>query len=87
MVCADHVEGDEGQPVDGVDAVGEQDEPGLIEPTGTFPGFEGIQCCRDDQEEGEEQTDKTCVNTYIKSLITNQKECFSVNNYPNKPES
>ena len=42
VVGADEVEGDEGEPVDGVDAVGEQDESRLIEPPGTLPGLEGV---------------------------------------------
>ena len=88
MICADHVEGDEGEPVDGVDAVGEQNEPCLVEPTRTFPGFEGIQRCGNDQEEWKEQTYKTCVNTYISFLVSQTYLCFSViNYYQNKPES
>ena len=66
MVGADHVERDKGEPVYGVDAVGEEDEPSFVEATRTFPSFESIQGCWDDQQEGEEQTYKTCVNTYIK---------------------
>ena len=42
VVGADQVERDEGQPVDGVDAVGEQDESRLVEPPGTLPGLEGV---------------------------------------------
>ena len=55
MVGADHVERDEGEPVYGVDAVGEEDEPRLIEPARTFPGLEGVESGRDDEEEGEEE--------------------------------
>ena len=42
VVGADKVQGNEGEPVDGVDAVGEQDESRLIEPPGTLPGLEGV---------------------------------------------
>ena len=55
MVGADHVERDEGEPVYGVDAVGEEDEPRLIEPARTFPGLEGVESGRDDEQEGEEE--------------------------------
>ena len=55
MVRAHHVEGDEGEPVDGVDAVGEENESRLIEPTGTLSGLEGVESGRDDEKEGEEE--------------------------------
>ena len=42
VVGADEVERDEGEPVDGVDAVGEQDESRLVEAPGTLPGLEGV---------------------------------------------
>ena len=55
MICADHVEGDKCQPVNGVDTVGEQDEAGLIEATGTLAGLEGVESGGDDEEEGEDE--------------------------------
>ena len=63
-VGADHVEGHEGEPVDGVDAVGEEDEPGLVEAARTLPRLEGVERGGDDQEEGEEEPgDEACVHT------------------------
>ena len=62
VVSAHHVQGHEGQPVDRVDAVREQDEPSLIEPARTLPGLERIQSGGDDQEERKEKArHKTCV--------------------------
>ena len=64
VVGADEVEGDEGEPVDGVDAVGEEDEPGLVEAARTLPRLEGVERGGDDQEEGEEEPgDEACVHT------------------------
>ena len=64
LLHADHVEGHEGEPVDGVDAVGEEDEPGLVEAARTLPRLEGVQRGGDDQEEGEEEPgDEACVHT------------------------
>ena len=50
--------------MDGVDAVGEEDEPGLVEAARTLPRLEGVQRGGDDQEEGEEEPgDEACVHT------------------------
>ena len=56
VIGADHVEGDKGQPVDGVDTVGEEDKPGLIEATRTLSSLEGVEGSRDDEEEGEDES-------------------------------
>ena len=50
--------------MDGVDAVGEEDEPGLVEAARTLPCLEGVERGGDDQEEGEEEPrDEACVHT------------------------
>ena len=64
MVCTHHVQRYECQPVDGVDTVSEEDEPGLIEATGTLASLEGVESGRDDQEEWEdESSDETSVHS------------------------
>ena len=69
MVGAHQVQGHEGQPVDGVDAVGEEDEPGLVEPTWALPCFESIQGGRDYQQEGEEKArHEARIHTYTTHL-------------------
>ena len=55
VVSAHHVQGNEGQPVDRVDGVGKQDEPGLVEAARTLAGLESVEGGRDDQEEREEE--------------------------------
>ena len=64
VVRADHVQGHEGQPVDRVDAVREQDEARLIEPARALAGLERVQSGGDNEEEREEESrHETCVNT------------------------
>ena len=55
VISAHHVQGHEGEPVDRVDRVREQDEPGLIEAARTLSRLESIERGRDYQEEGEEE--------------------------------
>ena len=55
VVRADHVERDESEPVNCVDAIGEQNEPRLIESTGTLSGLESVESGRDYEKEGEEE--------------------------------
>ena len=54
MIRADKVQGHESQPVNGVDAVGEENESRLIEPSRALSCFESIQCSRNYQQEWEE---------------------------------
>ena len=62
VISADHVQGHKCQPVDGVNAVGEQDEPGLIEPSGTLTGLESVQSSGDDQKKWKEEAGhEACV--------------------------
>ena len=50
--------------MDGVDAVGEEDEPGLVESSRTLPRLERVECRGDDEEEGEEQSsDEAFINS------------------------
>ena len=64
VVRAHHVQGHEGQPVDRVDAVREQDEARLIEPARALAGLERVQSGGDNEEEREEESrHETCVNT------------------------
>ena len=64
VVRADKVQRNEGEPVDGVDAVGEEDEPGLVESSRTLPRLERVECRGDDEEEGEEQSsDEALINS------------------------
>ena len=55
LLGARQVEWHQGQPVDRVDAVGEQDEPGLVEAVRALAGLEGIEGGKDDEKEGEEE--------------------------------
>ena len=65
VVRADKVQRDEGEPVDGVDAVGEQNKSCLIEASWTFPGLESVECGRYYEEEGEEESNHEArVNTW-----------------------
>ena len=64
LFCARKVKWDQGKPVDRVDAVGEEDEPCLVEAARTLPCLEGVERGGDDQEEGEEEPrDEACVHT------------------------
>ena len=55
LLGARQVEWHQGQPVDRVDAVGEQDEPGLVEAVRALAGLEGVEGGKEDEEEGEEE--------------------------------
>ena len=48
----DKVERNKGKPVDGVDAIGEEDEASLVETTWALPCFKGVERCGDDEKEG-----------------------------------
>ena len=41
--------------MDRVDAVGEEDEPGLVEAVRALSGLEGVEGGKEDEEEGEEE--------------------------------
>ena len=55
LLRARQVERHQGEPVDRVDAVGEEDEPGLVEAVRALAGLEGVEGGEDDEEEGEEE--------------------------------
>jgi len=55
LFCACEVKWDQGKPVDRVDAVGEEDEPSLIEAIWALAGLEGVEGGEHDQQEGEEE--------------------------------
>ena len=55
LLRACQVEWHQGEPVDRVDAVGEEDEPRLVESVRALPGLEGVEGGKDDEEEGEEE--------------------------------
>ena len=55
LLRARQVERHQGEPVDRVDAVGEEDEPGLVESVRALAGLEGVEGGKEDEEEGEEE--------------------------------
>ena len=63
VICTHKVEGYECKPMNGVDAVGEENESCLIESSGTLSCFESIKSCRNDEQKGKEETGhKTRIN-------------------------
>jgi hypothetical protein len=59
------VEGNVGEPVDGGDDVGEEDELGLVVGAGKLPGLEGVDGGAEDQYEG---IRKACHNAESKVI-------------------